>query len=207
VGRFAVGHRANHAQLVGESRGLGQRVAKQHARNLGLHHAHFAAVLDRRVRLGVERFLVSHATGQEDMNDRLGGPFEVRVALLLGSRFAPQQVGERQAAKPGQGTNRQEIPPADRAEMGGVIVPGPSDRTANLFHGSFSSVGGEYRLKKGKRVVRDAQKVETVSGKQAVPVKKFRGRAPASVPTGEASAGCNAAGSQPGGTRNLTAGA
>ena len=47
-----------------------------------------AAVFDRGERLGVERFLVGHAAGQEDVDDRLGLGRDRRVVLQLGPGLA-----------------------------------------------------------------------------------------------------------------------
>eukprot|EP00475_Leptophrys_vorax_P039662 TRINITY_DN71990_c0_g1_i3.p1 TRINITY_DN71990_c0_g1~~TRINITY_DN71990_c0_g1_i3.p1 ORF type:complete len:121 (+),score=5.81 TRINITY_DN71990_c0_g1_i3:83-445(+) len=46
---------------------------------------------------------------QEDVNDRLGGPFEVLVILELGAgRLGAQQLRQRQSGCTSESTNRQE---------------------------------------------------------------------------------------------------
>ena len=59
--------------------------------------AMLAAILDRGVRLGIERFLVGHAARQEDVNDALGLGLDEVVVLLLGLGLAQaEEVGQRQ---------------------------------------------------------------------------------------------------------------
>ena len=64
VGRFAVAHGADDAELVGHGRRLTPRLGKDLARQLRLDHAERAAILQRRERLGVERFLLRNSAGQ-----------------------------------------------------------------------------------------------------------------------------------------------
>ena len=75
VGGFAVSHRAANGDLVGDLRGLGEVFAKEHAIDLGADRANLAPIFDGSQRLGVEAVLMGHATGKEDVNDRLGFAF------------------------------------------------------------------------------------------------------------------------------------
>ena len=75
VGCLAVGHRAADGDLVRDLGGLFERLAEAHPRKLGGDVPAWPAILERGVRLGVERLLVCHAAGQENMDDRLGLPF------------------------------------------------------------------------------------------------------------------------------------
>ena len=54
VGRFAVRHRPDHAQLVSNLSRLLQRFAEQSTRNLGLYGPHFTTIFDRGERMRVE---------------------------------------------------------------------------------------------------------------------------------------------------------
>ena len=72
VGRFAVAHRADDAELVGHAGRLRPHLAEDLAGHLGLHHAERPAILQRGVGLGVERLLLGHAARQKDMQDALG---------------------------------------------------------------------------------------------------------------------------------------
>ena len=85
VGRLAVRHRADDGDLVGDLRpSCGSVSLKTTPASLVCDRAQLAAVLDRGVRLGVERLLVGHAAGQEDVDDALGLGLDDVVVLLLG---------------------------------------------------------------------------------------------------------------------------
>ena len=56
--------------------------------------AQLAAILDRRVGLGVERLLVGDAARQEDVDDRVGLGRDRRVVLQLGPGLEPEEVGQ-----------------------------------------------------------------------------------------------------------------
>ena len=69
VSRLTMRHRADDGQLVGDVGRLDERVAKQLTANLRGDLLHLTSVFNRSVRLGIERFLMSHPTGQVDVND------------------------------------------------------------------------------------------------------------------------------------------
>ena len=96
---LAMGHRANHRQLVGELGGLGKRLTEPFALNLARDRAHVAAVLDGSERFGIKRFLVGDPAGEEDVNHRVGFGRDRRVILEVRPGLEPQDVGQRQSTQ------------------------------------------------------------------------------------------------------------
>jgi hypothetical protein len=92
VSRFAMRHRADDGDLVGDLRRLRQRFAKHFARRLGGDRPHVATIFQRRVRLRIERLLMGDAAGQVDMNHTLGLGLEELIVLLFGAGFAEAEV-------------------------------------------------------------------------------------------------------------------
>ena len=93
VGGFAVGHRADDRDFVGNLRGLLHQLGEVNALELGLDGAHRSAILDGGIHLRVEGLLMRHAAGQVDVDDVLG------LAFLGGRRFVSlrlERVAERQ---------------------------------------------------------------------------------------------------------------
>jgi hypothetical protein len=84
VRRFAVRHRADDGELVRHLRRLLEHFAEDFPRQLRLHRAQGAAVLDGGQGFRIERLLCRHAARQEDVNDRLGRPFLAGVILDFG---------------------------------------------------------------------------------------------------------------------------
>ena len=72
VRRFAVSHRAAKRDLVAHFGRLHEMLVEHDPIDVRRDRAHRSAVLDRRVRLGVERFLMRSAARQEDEDNRLG---------------------------------------------------------------------------------------------------------------------------------------
>src|SRR5690606_10086408 len=122
-------------QLVGELSSLGKCLAEQHAVELGLDRAHFAAVFDRGVGLGIECFLMGHPTGQKDVNDRLRRPLEVLVILQFGlSLFRSEQLRQRQSGT-GEHTDREKAATREPFKVSGST-------TFEASHGSNSCCRG-----------------------------------------------------------------
>ena len=96
VRRLAVRHRADDRQLVGNLSGLGERLAELLPVDLRGDRGDLTAVLDRRVRLRVERLLVGDAAWQEDMDDRVGPGLDGFVALLIAASAEPEVVAQGQ---------------------------------------------------------------------------------------------------------------
>ncbi len=146
VGRFAVGHRTNDAQLVGDLRRLLQRFAEQFARDLRLNLPHLAAILDRGVGLGVERFLMGHPTREINVDQRLRRPLEIRVLLEVGLRpLQAEQVGEVQPAQTSHRAHREEAAAGKTLEMLGRAT---HRRLGGLVHEELAPC----RQKKGSGV-------------------------------------------------------
>ena len=97
VGRLAVGHRAADREFVGDLGRMREQFTKSYAGQNRVDAAQGAAVFDRRVGLGVERFLVGVAAGQVDVDDRLGDAFLGRLAGIGPGCLHPKEVAEREA--------------------------------------------------------------------------------------------------------------
>ena len=81
MGRLTVGHRAADGEFVGHLRGVGEKLTHANTGHVRLDASQRPAVLDGRKRLGVERLLVGHATGEEDADHRLRRPLVTGVVL------------------------------------------------------------------------------------------------------------------------------
>jgi hypothetical protein len=113
VGRFTMRERADDRELVGDLGRLRQGFAEHFAGDLGRDDPHLAAVFDRRVRLGIERFLMGDAAGQEDVDHALGlGRNEV-VVLLLGLGVLHAEVIAEREPQSGQRADRKETTTVD----------------------------------------------------------------------------------------------
>ena len=113
VGRFAMAHRADDAQLVGHAGRFRPHFAKNLARQLGLYNPERAAILQRGIGLGVERLLLGHSAGQKNMQDALGSRRLNRSGRrVLGGLglFPMQQVAEDETHRP-QRSDRQKFAP------------------------------------------------------------------------------------------------
>jgi len=144
VGRLAVGHRPADGDLVGQLSGLLQALVKVAAGDLGLDRGHLAAILDRRQWLGVPRFLMRHAAGHEDVDQRLCLAF-LLAGLLSLCRLETEQVGEGEAES-GRDPDVQETAPRWPPEVGRIIIPGPG---YFAFHGQGFSLQQESNILNG----------------------------------------------------------
>ena len=96
------------AIAVGDLGQLRNRLADDFA-GVRLDRTHLAAIFDRRVRLGIERFLVGHSTGQKDVNHAVCLGLDKIVMLLLGLRLPEfQEIGEGQP-QAAHGTDSQKV--------------------------------------------------------------------------------------------------
>ena len=84
VSRFAVTHRVDDRQLIRDLSGFRQGFSEPDAIQLGGNLLHFTAIFERRVGLRIERLLMSHASRQENVNDRLRCPLKILVILQVG---------------------------------------------------------------------------------------------------------------------------
>ena len=102
VGRFAVGHRTANRDFVGDLRGLLQQLVEAHAGKLRVDRAHLAAVIDRRVGLGIPRFLMRDAAWQKDVDDAFRSPFfgTAGRVVISGRGLQPKEIAECQAECP-----------------------------------------------------------------------------------------------------------
>jgi hypothetical protein len=105
VGRFAVGHRADDSDLVGDLGRLWQEFAELLPADFGVDRAKLASILDGCVRLGVERLLRRHTPREEDVDDALGDfgqggwPLRLRLTQIEELRQAetqPRESSDRQ---------------------------------------------------------------------------------------------------------------
>src|SRR5688572_488121 len=69
---FAVRHRADDGDLVGDAGDLGDLIGEDFAGQLGVDRTERAAVFDRCEWLGIKRLLRAHPARQEDVDDALG---------------------------------------------------------------------------------------------------------------------------------------
>ena len=76
-------HRTADSQLVGYLSSLCPLFIDECAGHICLYRIHRATIFDRSIRFGVETFLVSHATGQEDEDYTFGSVFEAFIVLLF----------------------------------------------------------------------------------------------------------------------------
>ena len=90
VSRFTVSHRTNDRELVRDGSQAWQRLADDFAR-LGLDRSHLTAIFKRTKWFGIERFLMSHSTRQENMNHALRFCWKKLVILLISASFSKSQ--------------------------------------------------------------------------------------------------------------------
>ena len=121
VRRFAVRHRADDGELVGDLRGFFEILRELHAGDRRVHGAERPAIFDRREVLRIPSFLMRAAAGEIDVDERFGGR-----GVLIGFICAePEKIahGEADAARE---AGVKEFAAIHFAEMRRVFVP--SDR-------------------------------------------------------------------------------
>ena len=94
---FAMGHRANNTNLIGDFCGLVEVLGKVNAFDAGFDGAERSAIFDGSKNFGIERFLRCDASGKKDVNDRLGDRFGTR-----GLGLELEKISESQANTPDQ---------------------------------------------------------------------------------------------------------
>ena len=80
---------------------------KDFARHLRRHRSQLAAIFDRGIGLGIERFLMGDAARQEDMDHALGFGLDEVVVLLRPLRLLHAEIVAQRQTDAGQGTDRQ----------------------------------------------------------------------------------------------------
>ena len=138
VGRFAVRHRTADRDLVGDLGRLLQVLVDAHAGHVRFDAAERPAVLDRRERLRIERFLVGHSARHEDIDDALGRAFFAFVELLLGLGLLAswKKVGSERP-KSADRADRQKIAAIERITW--AACHGSSSRGWLKFNGDPSA--------------------------------------------------------------------
>ena len=115
---FAVRHRADDGELVGDLRGLLEVLRELHAGDRRVHCSERAAIFDRCKVLRIPRFLMGAAAGQVDVDERLGG--RRKCVGLVGAEL--EEVAHRQPDATGE-AGIEKLTTAYFAEMRRVVVP------------------------------------------------------------------------------------
>ena len=121
--RLLAGDGADDGQLVGDLGQVAKVFIQDDAGQFRLGHAERAAILQRGVGLGVPRFLVGHAAGQDDLDDALGRAFLALVVLLVGPGLHLEEVAQGQTESPDH-ADAQELAAAGLPKVGRVVFPG-----------------------------------------------------------------------------------
>lgn len=132
VSRFSVSHGADDGHLVGDLGGVGHLLAELDAFDRGVDGIVGATVFGRRVRLRIPGLVLCHATGEENLNDRLCHSFTGFVVLLGGLGFHLEKLGEGQP----KASKEADMEKSTTGEIVGERVSG-----AGLVHEQYWSSG------------------------------------------------------------------
>jgi hypothetical protein len=142
VGGFTVCHSAADGDLVHDLSGLLEVFAQLNTFNLGVDITDFTAVFDRGQWLWVEAVLMSHATGQVDVDEGFGFAFFAGSATnrIDSAGFVAEQAIECEA----HGTHGTDVNEITTAWTGHkvcrIVIPCTTDRAAHLVHPRNGSV-------------------------------------------------------------------
>ena len=141
VGGLAMGHGPDDGDLVGDLRSCFQVLRKINAVEAGFDAVERAAVFDRGGHLGVEGFLVRHATRQVDVDNRLGLAHAGGERFTLGAEGLRTEKVTHGHADRAQQANVQKFPTRRPPEVG----------CKRLIHGWWegSLTGGRTRRRAG----------------------------------------------------------
>jgi hypothetical protein len=120
VVRFAMGHGANNANLIRHFSGALELLSKMNAFELGFDGAQWSAILDRREKLRVERFLRRNSSGKENINDRLGACARSGLGLEL------EHIAQRESHAADQ-ADKQKLSTIGLPDMIGAATPGRNE--------------------------------------------------------------------------------
>ena len=142
--RLFAGDRTDDRHLVRDFGDVAEVFIQHDPLQIRLRHAEWPAIFQRRLWLGIPRFLMSHAPRQHDLNDAGGPPFFALVEFLVGASPQSEEVSQRQSQCPAN-ADSQKVTAARLLKMSRIVSPGDGV----VRHGGHSSSLSQKAMENG----------------------------------------------------------